>query len=139
MKYLLSAAVAAMLAGGAAQAAGDATAGAEVFDKRCKTCHMIEGGGETLVKGGKTGPNLYGVVGRVAGTGEDFKRYGDSIKEAGAAGLTWTVDEITAYLEDPKKYLEGKLGGKARSNMAYKLPNGDDRANVAAYLAGIGQ
>jgi cytochrome c len=134
MKYLLTAALTATLIGGAAQA-GDAAAGAEVFDKRCKTCHMIEGGGETQVKGGKTGPNLYGIIGRTAGAGEDFKRYGKSLQEAGAAGLVWNADELVAYLEDPAKYLGDKLGGRQRSNMAFKLPNADDRANVAAYLA----
>ena len=135
MKYLLTAAFAATLIGGAAHAAGDAAAGAEVFDKRCKTCHMIEGGGETQVKGGKTGPNLHGVIGRTAGTGEGFTRYGKSLQEAGAAGLVWDEAELIAYLEDPAKYLGDKLGGRQRSNMAFKLPNADDRANVAAYLA----
>jgi cytochrome c len=139
MKYLLSAALAATLIGGAAHAAGDAAAGADIFDKRCKTCHMIEGGGETIVKGGKTGPNLHGVVGRTAGVSEDFKRYGKSLQALGESGFAWTEDEIVAYLEDPAKYLGDKLGGRQRSNMAYKLPSADDRANVAAYLATFSQ
>jgi cytochrome c len=134
MKYLLTAAFAATLIGGAAQAAGDAAKGAEVFN-RCKTCHMLEGGGETIVKGGKTGPNLYGVIGRVAGSQEDFKRYGKSIEELKAKGYVWTEEEIVHYLEDPSKFLSEQLGGRQRSNMAYKLANADDRANVAAYLA----
>lgn len=49
---------------------GDAEAGAKTF-KKCKSCHMIEAAdGEMIVKGGKSGPNLFGVVGMTAGTVE---------------------------------------------------------------------
>ena len=49
---------------------GDVEAGEKAF-KKCKSCHMIQDAdGENIVKGGKTGPNLYGVVGRTAGTYE---------------------------------------------------------------------
>ena len=44
----------------AANAAGDAKSGADVF-KRCAVCHTAEkGGGDGL------GPNLFGVIGRKA-------------------------------------------------------------------------
>lgn len=138
MKYLITAAFAATLIGGAAQAA-DPAAGQETFEKACRTCHMVvTDGGDTLVKGGKTGPNLYGVVGRVAASGEDFTRYGKSIEALGETGFTWTEAEIAAYLADPRDFLRAKLDdSKARSNMAYKLPSEEDRANVAAYLASV--
>jgi cytochrome c len=138
MNYLMSAAVAALLGAGAAHAQ-DASAGEEIFSKRCKTCHMlVSDSGEEIVKGGKTGPNLYGVVGRVAASAEDYDRYGDSLKELGETGFEWTEDEIVAYLEDPRAYLRAKLDDKrARSNMAYKLRPEDDRASVAAYLASL--
>lgn len=138
MKYLISAAIAAMLGGAAAQAQ-DAAAGEDIFAKRCKTCHMlVTDGGEEIVKGGKTGPNLYGVIGRTAASAGDFDRYGDSLTALGESGFEWTEAEIISYLEDPRDYLRTKLDDKkARSNMAYKLKGEDDRANVAAYLASV--
>src|SRR6056297_4134308 len=68
-----------LLAAAPAAHAADAAAGEKTFAK-CKSCHMIEGGGETIVRGGKVGPNLYGIVGRQAGSVEDY-RYGDSLVE----------------------------------------------------------
>lgn len=128
------AAIAAVALSAAAAQAGDAAKGAEVVAKRCKTCHMIADGDNVALKGGKTGPNLFGVVGRTAGTA-DFK-YGDSIVAAGAKGLVWDEVQITAYLEDPKAFLVAYLGDdKAKSKMAFKLKEEADRADAAAYLA----
>lgn len=43
--------------------AQDAAKGEKEFNK-CKACHMIASDSETIVKGGKIGPNLHGVIGR---------------------------------------------------------------------------
>lgn len=136
MKFLMSVAVAAVLSGGAALAA-DVANGEKVFAQRCKTCHMIvDPAGKQIVKGGKTGPNQYALIGGHAGHDATFTRYGDSLKAAGAKGLIWTEEEVVKYLEDPRAYLRAYLGDeKARSNMAYKLPDATARADVAAYLA----
>lgn len=113
-------------------AEGDATVGEKEFGK-CKTCHAISNGDETIVKGGKTGPDLYGVIGRTAGTAEDFK-YGDDIVAAGADGLVWDVENIAAYMEDPKAFLQETLDDKgAKSKMTFKMRK--NSADVAAYLA----
>lgn len=138
MKNALFAAAGAAMLAAPALADGHVAAGEDVFGKRCKTCHMlVTDGGETLVKGGKTGPNLYGVIGRQAGS-TDFGRYGDSLVALGESGFTWTEAELVVYLEDPRAYLRAKLDDKrARSNMAYKLRSEDDRAAVAAYLASV--
>ena len=88
MKLKIATALAAVtLAGSAvAQEAGDAAAGEDLFGKRCRACHMIvNDAGETIVKGGRTGPNLYGVIGREAGAVEDY-RYKKSIEEAREKG-----------------------------------------------------
>ena len=72
MKRLMSAAVIGLLAV-PAFAEGDAAKGEKGF-KKCKSCHMVvSDSGETIVKGGKTGPNLWGVAGRPAGSYEGFK------------------------------------------------------------------
>jgi cytochrome c len=134
MKALAALATLGLLAAAPAAQAGDAAAGEKTFAK-CKACHMIEGGGETIVRGGRTGPNLYGIIGRQAGTVEDF-RYGDSLVEAGEKGLVWDEENLAEYVADPRKFLSEYLGGNARSNMSYKLRDGGD--DVAAYLAQFG-
>ena len=119
-------------------AAGDAEAGAKVFNK-CQTCHVVANeAGEVLAgKNAKTGPNLYGVVGRAAGTYPDFK-YGESIVALGASGYTWTEADIAVYVQDPTKFLDEKTGDKkAKSKMMFKLKKADDAANVAAFLASL--
>lgn len=120
-------------------ASGDAGAGENVF-KKCKACHaVIDAGGETVVKGGKTGPNLYGLFERVAGTQADFGKYGDSIVAAGEAGLAWNEADFVAYVADPKEFLRSYLDdSKAKSKMAFKLKKADDAANVWAYLVSVG-
>ena len=118
-------------------ATGDAKAGEKVFNK-CKACHMIQDAdGEDIVKGGRTGPNLYGLVARAAGS-SDFK-YGKSIVEAGEAGLVWNEEEFVKYVADPKKYLATYNDDKrAKSKMAFKLKDADDAANVWAFIASVG-
>lgn len=118
-------------------ATGDAEAGAKVFNK-CKACHMIQDAdGNDIVKGGRTGPNLYGLYTRVAGS-TDFK-YGDSIVEAGEAGLVWNEEEFVKYVTDPKKFLAAYNDDKrAKSKMAFKLRKDDEKANVWAYLVSVG-
>ena len=72
MNLKLTAAVLALVAAPAfAQEvpSGDVAAGEKVFAK-CQTCHVVANeAGEVLAgKNSKTGPNLYGLPGRVAGT-----------------------------------------------------------------------
>lgn len=114
---------------------GDVAAGEKAFGK-CKACHMIQDAdGETIMKGGKTGPNLYGLIGRQAGTAEDFK-YGDAIVAAGEAGLVWDEENLTEYLEDPTAFLREYLDdGGARSKMSFKLKKGAE--DIYAYLASV--
>ena len=137
MKFLLSSAMAIALLGGAAQASGDAAKGEAIFAKNCKTCHaIVDKDGKDIVKGGKTGPNQYGLIGGPAAHDEGFARYGASLKALRETGFTWTEDEVAAYIADPRKYLQAKLGDKkAKSNMAYKLKDEQSRKDVAAYLA----
>ena len=116
----------------AAFAEGDAAAGEDMF-KRCKSCHSISNGDEVIVRGGRTGPNLFGVIGRQAGTYEGF-RFGDDIVAAGAGGLVWTEDSVAEFVADPTAYLRANLGDdSARAKMTFKLRSGGE--DVAAYLA----
>ena len=121
-------------------ATGDAAAGEKVFGK-CKSCHAItDAEGEVIAKGGRTGPNLYGVFGRTAGAEEDFgKKFGKSLVEAGEAGLVWNEEEFVNYVADPRKYLKSYLDdSKAKSKMSFKLKSEEDARNVWAYLVSVG-
>lgn len=113
--------------------ADDVEAGAKLFTK-CKACHsIIADDGTAIVKGGKVGPNLYGVVGRPAASYPDFN-YGDGIKGAAAAGLIWDEALIAEYVVDPTKFIDSH-GGTGASKMTFKLPKGGEQ--VAAYLASV--
>ncbi|MEB8387059.1 cytochrome C [Rhodobacteraceae bacterium KMM 6894] len=129
---LFSIAVLSSLLVGAAQA-DDVAKGEKTFN-RCKACHAITADdGTNIVKGGKTGPNLYGVIGRTVGSLDGFT-YGDSIAAAGAAGIVWDEEQLAAYVADPTDWLEEALGDKsAKSKMTFKLKKGGD--HIAAYLA----
>jgi len=117
-----------------ALAEGDAAAGEKLF-KKCKACHMIVNGDDVIFKGGKTGPNLYGIIGRTAGIVEGFK-YGKSLVAAGEAGLVWDEEMITKYVIDPKAFLKEYLDdGGAKSSMSFRLKKGGE--DVAAYLASV--
>ncbi|WP_282129302.1 c-type cytochrome [Roseobacter litoralis] len=115
-------------------AEGDIEAGEKAFNK-CKSCHQIvSDSGDEIVKGGRTGPNLYGVLGRQAGT-TDF-RYGDDLVAAGEAGLVWDAANFAEYVQDPRAFLRTYLDdSKAKSKMAYKLRSGGE--DIAAYLASV--
>ncbi len=119
-------------------ASGDAAAGEAVF-KKCKSCHaIVDAEGNNIVKGGKSGPNLYGIYTRQAGASEDFK-YGKSIIEAGEGGLMWDEANFVSYVADPKAFLRETLDDKkAKSKMSFKLKGEDDAKNLWAYLVSVG-
>lgn len=120
-------------------ASGDAAAGEKVFNK-CKSCHMIvSDAGDTIVKGGRTGPNLYGVMGRVPGSVDGFK-YGKDLVAAGANFADgWDEATFVEYVQDPRGWLRATLDdSKAKSKMSFKLRKEDEAANVWAYLVSVG-
>ena len=119
-------------------ATGNAEAGEDIF-KKCKACHsIIDQDDNVILKGGRNGPNLYGLFNRTAGTLDGFK-YGKSIVAAGEAGLKWNEADFIEYTADPKKFLRTYLNDKkAKSNMAFKLKKADDCANVWAYIVSVG-
>jgi cytochrome c len=134
MKQSLYATLAALAFAAPAFAAGDAAKGESDY-KKCKACHaIVADDGTEIVKGGKTGPNLYGVIGRVVAS-SDF-RYGDSILAVGATGAVWTEDMLAAYVADPKGWLVEQTGDNgAKSKMSFKLTKGGE--DMAAYLASV--
>ncbi len=113
--------------------AGDATKGEGLF-KRCKSCHGItDTDGNKIVKGGKTGPNLFGLLGKPVASDPDFK-YGDGILAAQAAGAVWDEENLATYVQDPGAWVKSVTGDDgAKSKMTFKLKKGGE--DMAAYLA----
>lgn len=102
--------------------------------KKCKACHsIIAADGTEIVKGGKTGPNLWGVIGRQVGSVPDYN-YGEAIVAVGAAGTVWDEASLAAYVTDPSAWLKEKTADAgAKSKMSFKLAKGGE--DMAAYLA----
>lgn len=119
-------------------AAGDAAKGEAVF-KQCQTCHVVaDADGNVLAgKAAKTGPNLYGIVGRTAGTYPEFK-YGDDMIAAGAGGLVWDETTLVAYVQNPSAFLKETLGDKgAKGKMQFQVKDPAKAADVVAYIASL--
>jgi cytochrome c len=99
-------------------ASADPTRGANVA-KQCQTCHTLDKGGPN-----RTGPNLWGIVGRPRASEPGFN-YSAAMK---AKGGSWTIDELNSFLTSPRGYIPGTA-------MTFTgLPRGSQRADVIAYL-----
>jgi cytochrome c len=100
---------------------GSVEAGADVF-KKCRACHDV---GPTAKN--KVGPLLNGIIGRAAGTIAGFS-YSEANKKAGAAGLVWTEEVMSKYLESPLSFMPG-------TKMAFAgIKDAQDRKDLIAYL-----
>ena len=99
-------------------AMGDLGHGEKVF-KKCSACHMIASGGKNMI-----GPNLWSVIGRTAGSVNDYKYSKAMI----AYGKEWTFEEMNSYLIKPQAYVKG-------TKMAFAgLRKEKDRASVILYM-----
>jgi len=103
----------------ALMAASDLEKGKKEFGKKCASCHSYETGGSH-----KVGPNLANIVGsKIAG--KDGYSYSSALKEK---GVSWTHEELFAFLKSPRKYAKGtkmSFGG-------YKKPA--KIANIVKFL-----
>ncbi|HEX4198350.1 MAG TPA: c-type cytochrome [Caulobacteraceae bacterium] len=108
---VLAAAAPAALAQG-----GDAAKGADVFQSRCSSCHVLNGLSQ--------GPSLIGVVGRKAGALPGYP-YSDAMK---ASGLTWTPANLDKFLAGPAAMVHGTA-------MRATVADPTERGDLIAYLA----
>src|SRR5215831_14186436 len=81
----------ALWAGATAASAADAKAGKQIFQRRCSGCHSDTPGGTAL------GPNLVGIIGRKAGSGQS----GVHSRALYESDLTWTESSLRKYLASP--------------------------------------
>jgi cytochrome c len=77
--------------------AQDVEAGRKVF-QNCRACHQLGDKAKNSV-----GPALNGIVGRKAGTYENYK-YSEANKNS---GLTWDEATLTEYLKNPRAKIPG--------------------------------
>jgi cytochrome c len=85
----------------------------------CKTCHNTAQGA-----GAMTGPDLYGIFGRKAGSEPGFA-YSDGMK---SLGVTWDAASLDKWISDPRAMLPG-------TKMTYLgMKDAKDRTDVIAYL-----
>jgi len=122
MKWLGPAA-AGMIAGLLATSAQaqDVAAGERLFKRYCGICHIAEKDSTRRLQG----PNLFGLIGRKAGTIEGF-RYTDANKNS---GIVWSAETLDPYLADPREVIKG-------TTMAFvgvKKP--DERKAIIEFLA----
>ena len=115
---------------------GDPETGQRLYGRHCAACHVIAApDGTTLMRGGVSGPNLFGIVGRQAGAVDGFARYGADLVAAGEAGLVWDAGTLDAYLTDPRAVMRTVLDNpRAGSRMVFRLRAEADRRDVIAYL-----
>lgn len=97
---------------------GDLDNGRRVF-ARCRACHTMTEGGPNM-----TGPNLYGLFGRQAGSHPGFN-YSAAVRDA---GFVWDGARLADWLENPRTFLRG-------NKMSFAgISDATDRRDVVAFL-----
>lgn len=100
--------------------AQDANRGQKLFEE-CAACHSPDRAAADTI-----GPTLYGVAGRKAGEGTEF-RYSPAMKRS---GIIWTRDSLNDFVADPQKLVPG-------NRMPYSgMPDAKSRADLVAYMLG---
>ncbi|MCS0631230.1 cytochrome C [Telluria mixta] len=87
----------------------------------CAYCHTFSKGGPN-----GQGPNLYGLIGRKAGTAPGFE-YSPAFLKA-LEGKVWTKELLDAWLSDTQKVAPGTL-------MTYFLDDPKLRKKIVGYMA----
>jgi cytochrome c len=96
----------------------DNSKGREIFERRCTGCHALDSE--------KDGPRLRGVYGRLAGTVPSFP-YSQSVRNS---GVTWDSSTLDKWLTDPTGFIPD-------NDMAFRVPNREERAAIIDYLKDI--
>ena len=72
-------------------------AGETLFEAECRRCHAVDATGDSY------GPPLENIVGRGAGTYEDYD-YSIALE---ASGIVWTEAALRAWMEDNAGFMPG--------------------------------
>lgn len=104
----------------AADTGADIENGKATFGTMCNVCHSVQENGAP-----GEGPNLFGLVGRPAGSQPQFTKYSEALKKS---GLTWTTENLDRFLISPMAMVPGTF-------MPMLIPDDKTRADVIAWLA----
>lgn len=96
--------------------------------RECAVCHVVAAPGTKDADVRLIGPNLYGVIGRRAGSVEGFA-YSKAMKEA---GFVWDEAALDAYIASPS----AKVPGNRMSFVGE--PDAAKRADIVAWLKANG-
>ena len=119
MKYAVALALMIPLGAVSAHAAGDATAGATVFQSQCAMCHGVTPGAAGI------GPSLAGVYDKPAASVPGYQ-YSPALV---AAKLVWNDATLDKFLTSPQSDVPG-------TKMPFAgMTDAGQRADVIAYLA----
>jgi len=98
-----------------AYAAGDPSAGQQLYQTRCSTCHSIDYNG--------VGPAHKGLFGRKAGSLPNYQ-YSPAVQ---ASSIVWNEKTIDKWLTNPEKLIPGQ-------KMGFMVASPKERADLIAYL-----
>lgn len=121
MRIVAFGAAALMLSTSIAFSADDDVKKGEKAFKVCKACHTTEKDGKN-----KTGPNLFDIFGKPAGSRKGYK-YSKAFAAKAAEGLIWDEETLDAWLKNPRKFIK-------KSKMVQKLKKEKRRKQIIAYL-----
>lgn len=97
--------------------------GKQLFTNTCSACHSLVAGEHG------TGPSLFGVLGRQAGSLPGFA-YSDAMRNS---GVNWSAENIVKHLADTRGFIPGNRMGSFFKG----VPTADERESIVAYLATI--
>ena len=96
--------------------------GKKIVESQCVVCHDL-----TSTKRNNVGPYLFGVVGREAGTAEEYIYSNEFEKKTNHA--VWDKEKLDTYLKNPKEFIPG-------TKMEFiGVKNDQDRADIISYLS----
>jgi len=107
--------------------AGADLAAGQAASLQCIGCHTVAEG-----EAARFGPTLFGIMDRPVAAIEGFN-YSPAMAAAGAAGATWSVDYMNAFLTSPQAAIPGTtmpFGG---------IADEATRANLIGYLATLSE
>ena len=114
-------ALACTASGATASHAADVAKGEAAFVRQCAICHTIDKGGEH-----RLGPNLFGILGRKAGTAPGFK-YTNAFRTT--ATFEWTEGLLGPWIALPSVMVPGTAMG------TFPGVSDRDKDDIVAYLA----
>jgi len=87
--------------------------------RKCVACHSLEKDAH------RTGPSLFGLWNRKAGTADGFGRYSGALK---SSGIRWNEEALDRWLENPQQMVPG-------NRMVFPgIEDGSERKDLIAFL-----